>query len=262
MIGTVAVLFAAMLAATPVSEIDVAIDAGRVDQARLMIAKAVQEGQSEAVLDPLLAKLAYRTGAFEEALARYERLLAANPDDVALNERVGLAALSLGRDDRALSALAKAAASPQASWRAWNALGVLADRARDFTEARNAYYRAQALAPTRAEIANNIGWSYFLEGRPSDALPYLEKASVADPRSKLFAANVELVRAAIANDLPARATGEDDAAYAARLNDLGVVALSQQQKRKAIAAFSQAIDVRGDYYQRAANNLKVAEGDK
>jgi Flp pilus assembly protein TadD len=262
MTNAIAVILAAMMAAAPLGEIDHAIDAGRVGQARIMIAKAFQDGSSEADMAPLQAKLAFRAGAYEEALARYEILLAAQPADSHLNERVGLAALSLGRDERALSALAIATASPGATWRAWNALGVLADRARDFVEARSAYAKAQALAPTRAEIINNIGWSYLLEGRASDALPYLERAAGTDPQSRLFAANAELARAAIAQDLPARRAGEKDEAYAARLNDLGVVALSQQQKRKAIAAFSQAIDVRGDYYQRAANNLNLAEGEK
>ncbi len=262
MIGQAAVLAAALLAAAPLEEIDIAIDAGRTDQARLMIASAVQEGGDQAALEPLLAKLAYRNGAYDEALARYERLLSDQPDDPFLNERVGLAALSLGRNDRALTALAKATASPRAGWRAWNGLGVLADRTGDFAEARNAYARAQALAPTRPEISNNIGWSFFLEGQPARALPYLERAAVADPQSRLYAANAELARAAVAQELPKRQQGESDEAYAARLNDLGVVALAHQQKRKAVAAFSQAIDVRSDYYQRAANNLKMAEEGK
>ena len=136
---------------------------------------------------------------------------------------------------------------------------MLADRGRDFAEARAAYAKALALAPARPEIVNNLGWSYFLEGRPAEALPYLERAAAADPRSTLFADNVEVARAAIAADLPVRRKGEADGDYAARLNDLGVVALRQGQRKKAIAAFTQAIAVRGAYYARAANNLQEAE---
>ncbi len=250
---------AALLAAAPLAEIDHAVQAGRFDQARIMIARALEEGDDPSVFEPALAQIAYRTGAYPEALARYEKLLAAHPADARIAEQVGLAALSLGQDEKALAALARATASPSASWRAWNALGVLADRGRDFVEARAAYARALAIAPTRPEIANNMGWSLFMEGRPAEALPYLERARAADARSRLFADNVEIVRAAIAADLPARRPGETDADYAARLNDVGVVALTQKQRKKAIAAFSQAVALRGEYYERAANNLKAAE---
>lgn len=253
------IVIAVQLVAAPVAEIDNAIDAGRFDQARLMIANSIQAGSPGTTFEPALAKLAYRSGARAEALARFEALLAAKPDDAALSEQVGLAALALGQDDKALAALARATASPVATWRAWNALGVLADRGQDFAEARTAYAKAQALAPNRPEILNNLGWSYFLEGRPSEALPYLERAVAVEPRGKLYAANAEVVRAAIAADLPPRRVGESADDYAARLNDAGVVALSQKQKRKAIAAFSQAIAVHGNYYARAANNLKLAE---
>jgi Flp pilus assembly protein TadD len=257
-----AIAMAAQLAAAPVAEIDHAIDAGRFDQARLMIANAIQAGAPAATLEPEMAKLAYRSGAHAEALARYEALLAAKPGDATLSEQVGLAALALGLDEKALAALARATAAPSASWRAWNALGVLADRGQDFAEARASYAKAQALAPSRPEILNNLGWSYFLEGRPAEALPYLERAMAADGHVKLYAANVEVAKAAIAADLPPRRQGESADDYAARLNDAGVVALSQKQKRKAIAAFSQAIAVHGDYYERAANNLKMAESAK
>lgn len=262
MIWPLAAIIAAMLVTVSPAQIDHAIDAGRIDQARLMIARAIEEGADPASLEPSLARIAYKSGAFAEALARGEAMLTASPDDAGINEMVGLSALALGDDSRALTALAKATASPTPSWRAWNALGVLADRAGDAAEARSAYARALAIAPTRAEIVNNLGWSYFLTGDLSDALPYFERAAAADPRSALFAANRDLVLAALAAELPQRKPGEDAEAYAARLNDIGVVALSQHQRRKAIAAFSQAIEAHGKYFERAANNLKAAEASK
>lgn len=257
-----AATFAAMLVTISPAQIDHAIESGRIDQARLMIAHAIEEGAAPASLEPSLARIAYKSGAFEEALARGEGMLGVSPDDPAVNELVGLSALALGKDERALRALAKATASPTASWRAWNGLGVVADRSGDFGEARAAYAHALALAPTRAEIVNNLGWSYFLAGDLKAALPFFERAVAADQRSPLFAANRDLVLTALAAELPPRKPGEDDEAYAARLNDLGVVALSLHQRRKAIAAFSQAIEVRGEYYGRAVNNLRSAEGSK
>lgn len=249
-----------LLAAVTASDIDHAIDSGRLDQARLMIARSMTESGDTRALEPQLARLAFQSGDFGSALARYQVLASAAPQNAAFAEGAGLSALALGKDEIALASLSKAAALPSAGWRTWNGLGVLADRSTEFAEARSNYAKALAIAPGRAEILNNLGWSHFLEGNADAALPYLEQAALADPTSKLFAANVELVRAATADHLPARRQGETVGDYAARLNDAGVAALSRRQERRAIAAFSQAIAVRGAWYERAANNLKLAEG--
>lgn len=251
-----------LLAAVTASDIDHAIDAGRLDQARLMIARAMTESGDTRALEPQLARLAFQSGDFAGALARYQALSNADPRNALMAEGAGLAALALGKDQIALAALSKAAALPSAGWRTWNGLGVLADRSREFAEARGNYAKALAIAPGKAEILNNLGWSYFLEGDANAALPHLQKAALADPASTLFAANLELVRAAAADHLPARRPGETIADYAARLNDAGVAALARRQERRAIAAFSQAIAVRGAWYERAANNLELAKGAK
>jgi Flp pilus assembly protein TadD len=251
-----------LLAAATASDIDHAIDSGRLDQARLMIARSITESGDVSAFEPQQARLAFHSGDFAGALARYQALSSADPRNPAFAEGAGLAALALGKDDIALAALSKAAALPSAGWRTWNGLGVLADRSKEFAEARVNYAKALTIAPGRAEILNNLAWSHFLEGNADAALPYLEQAALADPTSKLFAANLELVLAATADHLPARRQGETVGDYAARLNDAGVVALSRRQERRAIAAFSQAIAVRGAWYERAANNLKLAEGAK
>ena len=54
-----------------------------------------------------------------------------------------------------------------------------------------------------------------------------------------------------------REPGESDSAWAARLNDAGVVSALIGDKRRATAAFTQALDVSGTWYSRAANNLEA-----
>ena len=80
-----------------------------------------------------------------------------------------------------------------------------------------------------------------------------------DPKSARIAANLELARAAMSEDLPKRRPGESEADWAARLNDAGVIAKVQGNNRKAVAAFTQAIEARSQYYARAANNLATAQ---
>lgn len=235
-----------------------AIEAGRLHQAQAMIARALEEGADSASLERQQADLDFALGKFPSAAARYGRLAATSPNDGALAERLGLALLRAGDETRASAALDKAAAAG-GSWRSWNALGVIADRQRRWADAEQAYGRALALAPGRAEVLNNQGWSLLLRGEVERARPLFEAALRAAPGSRLIAANHELALAATAEDLPPRRPGESDQAWAARLNDAGVIAFYRRQPGRARAAFSQAIEASGTYYHRAATNLAALD---
>lgn len=260
MIGAVA---AALLAATPatgLAEAEQALQAGRLEQARIMLDTAAREGAQGEQLDRLRAEHAFRSGDYRAALGRYEALAAAHPDESLLFERAGIAALHLRDLPRASASLKNATALANASWRAWNARGALADRRQDWTEADLAYDHAQALGPDRPEVLNNRGWSLLLRGDWDGALPLLERAAEIDPKSRRIADNLELARAAVAEDLPRRRPGETNRDWAARLNDAGVLAIASGDRQRAIAAFTQAIEASSHWFERAANNLALIDG--
>lgn len=234
-----------------------ALEAGRLNQARLMIDKAISAGMKGPRIDRLLADLAFETGKNEEALGRYERLLATEADKAILAERAGIAALKLGQVDRALSLIMIATERPATTWRAWNARGVIADLKADWEGADLAYERAAALAPDRAEVLNNRGWSQLLRGNWSGAIKEFERAAVLNPRSKRTANNLELARAALASELPQRRPRESGRDWAKRLNDAGMAAQIMGNHTKAVAAFTQALRASGTWYARAANNLEA-----
>jgi len=236
-----------------------ALEAGRIDQAKTMIAKAVALKAPPAAVDRLLAELAFRDGRTAEALERYQALLNASPTNSLYAERAAIAALKLGEVARAAELARRATASPAASWRAWNARGVAADLQGDWAAADAAYGRASGLAPERAEILNNQGWSRMLRGEWGAALPLLERAAALDPQAARTRHNLELVHVALAGDLPRRRPGESDQDYAARLNDAGVMARIQGASARAVAAFSRAIETRNQWYRRAARNLALAQ---
>ena len=246
-------------AAQPLGEAAHALNAGRIDQARIMIANAVKAGARGPQLDRLLADLSFVSGNFPTALLQYRALLPTNPRDALMYERAGIAALRTRNVPEAGLLLGKATTLPGASWRAWNALGAAADFKRDWTAADAAYAKAAELAPQRAEVFNNLGWSKLARGDWSAALAPLERAVALDPKSQRIAANLELARAALTEDLPNRSPGESDVDWAARLNDAGVIARVQGKNRKAVAAFTQALEARSQWYERAANNLALAE---
>ncbi len=245
--------------AQPIAEAVHAIEAGRVEQARIMIANAVKSGATGPAVDRAMADLAFANGDYAKALPTYLRALVGNSGDALLYEHAGLSALRIGDLDQAVPLLERATRFPNATWRAWNARGVAADYRRDWSIADESYARAAALAPQRAEIFNNAGWSLLVRGRWSEALGQLEEAASLDPKSVRIAHNLELARVAVSQDLPARRAGESDTDWAARLNDAGVIAKVQGDNKKAAAAFAQAVEIRSQYYERAANNLAQVE---
>jgi len=236
-----------------------ALEAGRLDQAKAMIAKAVALKAPADAVDRLLAELAFREGRNSEALERYLGLLKLSPTNSLYAERAAIAALKLGDVARAADLARQATGSPAASWRAWNTLGVVADLQNDWLAADAAYRRASSLAPDRPELLNNRAWSLMLRGGWHLALPLLERAAALDPQSARTRHNLELLKVALAEDLPQRRPGESDQDYAVRLNDAGVMAQIQGASAKAVAAFSRAIETRGQWYGRAAQNLDLAQ---
>ncbi|MGI8932145.1 MAG: tetratricopeptide repeat protein [Sphingomicrobium sp.] len=237
------------------SEAGHAISAGRLDQAREMLAAAVAAGAKGDPVDRLLADLAYARGEDEQALALYTALLAAHPGEALLLERGGIAALRLGRAELATALLDRATRAPGAGWRAWNARGVAAERYGRWDEADAAYDRAKLLGPDRAEIANNRGWSMMLRGRWSEALEAFTRAAGLNPKLPRLANNLELAAAALSAALPRRIASENDEQFAARLNDAGVVAAASGDTKRAEAAFAQAIGLRSRWFGLAAGNL-------
>lgn len=239
-----------------ISEAEHAIHAGRLDQARLMIGRLVGQGAKGPPVEHLIADMDFASGRNREALTRYQQLLTASPNDPGMNENAGIAALRIGEIAAARPLIERATAAPGASWRAWNARGVLADLDRDWKDADSAYERAGQIAPNQAEVLNNEGWSRLLRGDWRGAVRLFEQGSALNPKSERMANNLELARAALAGELPGRRPGESDRAWAARLNDAGVAAQVMGDTRRAVAAFTQALEASGRWYARAANNLE------
>jgi len=243
--------------ASLVRDADHAITAGRLEEARLLIGRAVAAGANGPALERVLADLAYQSGNFQEAVNRYNHLVKAGHRDAHVCEAGALAALHLGQWLTAKPLADCATSSAKASWRAWNARGVIADFERDWSNADGAYARAHEVAPAEAEVINNQGWSHLLRGDWAGALPLLEQAASLQPDSQRIANNLDLAQAALATDLPERRDGESDSSFAQRLNDAGVAAELGGDRKKAIAAFTRALHASGVWYARASNNLEA-----
>lgn len=239
-----------------------AIAAGRLEQAKQILGVALAAGVKGEPVDRLLADLAFASGDHRRALEIYRGLLSNHPDEPLLLERAGISALRVDRLAEATSLLDRATRQPSAGWRAWNARGVAADRQSRWEEADAAYARAAVLDGSRAEVYNNLGWSMMLRGAWAEAATSFERASTINPKLPRLANNLELARAAMAAELPHRLAGESDEAFAARLNDAGVIAIAEGRASRAEAAFAQAIEVKSRWYGRAADNLAALGGNR
>ena len=257
----VAVAAATPAAQPPASDLDAARHAlmsGRADQARTMVAKAIAGGQTGPAVDRLLADLAFVSGRDSEALARYQSLHGSAPTETGICEPALISAVRLGDISSADSLTQCALSDPAATWRTWNAIGVMADLNRDWRAADAAYAEAETRSPGSPQLLNNRGFSKLLRGDWNAAANDFQRAHLADPQSERIANNLELARSAMAQDLPRRMPRESDRDWAHRLNDAGVAAQVLGDRPRAVAAFTQALEASNSWYPRAANNLEQA----
>jgi Flp pilus assembly protein TadD len=234
-----------------------ALAAGRIEEAKLIIARAVSRGAQGPAIDRLTADLAFASGNYAEAVAIYKHLSRSPNKEDGDCEKGALSALRIGNIEDAKPLVQCAISSPDASWRAWNARAVLADWTGDWVAADQSYAEALRHSPNEAVLLNNEGWSKLLRGDWRSAAGLFEQAAALDPTSKRIADNLDLAKSALAADLPSRQADETDAEWAVRLNDSGVAAELLGDRQRAIAAFTQALEASPTWYERASNNLEA-----
>lgn len=166
---------------------------GQFDQALALYEKVLAASPDD------VAALAGRAGIlmdlerFEAALAAYDRLLALRPADVNILNLRGLALESLKRPEEALASYDKAlAVAPSAVEAHYNRGNILADLAR-FEEALASYDKALALKPDVASILNNRGLVLEELKRYDEALANYEKALKLKPDYAAAADNRRLL---------------------------------------------------------------------
>lgn len=114
--------------------------AGNLPQAEEVLRRAQERNPNDPNLQLQLGRLRLRTGAGQEALGIFDRLIASQPSNAEALEGRGLALDLLDRP----------------------------------AEAQQAYVAARALAPSDMRIAGNLGFSLLLEGRGREARDVLE----------------------------------------------------------------------------------------
>jgi tetratricopeptide (TPR) repeat protein len=120
----------------------------------------------------------------QQAMALYDRALAAQPDNPDLRYARAMVAVGLDRVELLESDLRHIIDQDPEHADALNALGyTLADRTDRLAEAKELIERALALKPDEPAIKDSMGWVLYRMGDPAAAEPYLRDAldSVFDP---------------------------------------------------------------------------------
>lgn len=232
--------------------LDAAIADGRLEDARTMLAPMWASGAPGVMLRA--AELALAAGSLPEAAEGFSGLLD-GPLAAAARQGLGITRLRQGRAAEAATELERAVAIDPMLARAWNAMGVLADKSKDWKAADTAYARAIAAAPGDAGLIANRGWSMLLRGHPVAAEQDLSRALALNPGLAMARTNLALARAMQGRYEDAFRLS-DKKTLAADLNTVGYAAMMRGDLAVAEAYFNRALSLNPQFDRAAWENLQ------
>lgn len=167
----------------------------------------------------------------------------------------GIAALLLGDEAAALQYLSRAVEADPSLWRAWNTLGMLHARTRNWAQADVSYQRAAQANPGAAEIHNNHGFSLIQRGDYAAAIPLLTQALKIDPAMEAARNNLTLATALQGRYETALAAIPSEALPVA-LNNIGYAAMMRRDYPTAESYLTRAVQSSPRHFAQANENLR------
>lgn len=188
------------------------------------------------------------------ALTIYDTLPEAEQETPQVMEGQGLALLIEGRGAEAVEPLRGAVEQDPSRWRAWNALGLYHDSRAEWQEAEE-NYRAGIEANAETPILhNNLGYSLLLQGRPEEAEAAFNQALTLSPGLDVARSNLRLALAAQGR-YTAALSGTRREDLATVLNNVGYLAMIRGDYDAAQTYLSRAVDASPRYFPAAHENL-------
>ena len=246
--------FPVVSAAEGIARGDDAWRQGKLDLAVYLYVQSLAFDTSSAQPFLKIAAIHEQLGNRVLAMKAFELALEREPDNAGANERLGLLYVEAKQDEIAENVLKTAIRIDSRRWRAYNGLGILADRRGDFGTAKQNYDEAQRLQPDNAGVINNRGYSRFLAGdlpaAESDLRLAISLGAPAGAWSNL--ARVQAAQLRYEEALESLLREHDEAnAY----NLLGKAALEANELVKAQEFFSEAIRVSPRFFAAAQESL-------
>ena len=181
------------------------------------------------------------------------------PDNADAHELMGRIYVAGGQKDQARLHLNRATELNPDLWRAWNALGVLADLDKNYSGAVEFYTQGLVGAPQSAMLLNNIGYSYYLAGNLEQSVAWFGRALMNDGRYAPAVRNLALVyaRRSLYDDAVRSLSKvvKPEQAY----NDVGYIAIANGDYDEADELLREAVRLSPVYYEKAYENLAILE---
>jgi Flp pilus assembly protein TadD len=247
------------VSAEQVEDIRRAIDEQRLLDAGQMIDQATVSGSKDPRLNLLSGELGLARGRFDQALKDFK---SAESTPATLPEALqgeGIAMAQMGRLDESITTLRKAVDLAPNAWRAWSALGAQYDDQKDWEKADDAYSHALTASPGSALVHNNRGYSRLLQGRLDEAVQDFVAALQKKPDFAAARTNLRLALA-FKGDYARSVAGGGPDDVASLLNNAGFAAGMRGDYAKAQDLLQQAMKSKGQFYDRASENLKLVKG--
>ena len=146
-----------------------------------------------------------------------------------------------------------------ATWRAHNTLGILADLREQFGQAEREYNRALELAPGHHVILNNLGYSRYLAGDLQKARGALRQALRSNPDYEIAWRNLGLVLTRIGDYDEAVEAFARNGSRAEAYNDIGYVRMLEGDYAGAADFFEEAKRLSPSFYVTANENARQAK---
>ena len=243
------------------AQIDQALDERRLVDAGRMLDEAFMSQISDPRLLLRSGELHLARGRYQDAIQSFSDAAKSPSVKAQALQGKGIALAQLGRSDEATTSLNAAVQADPSLWRAWNALGVEADRHHDFTASEADYANAIKAPGVKAYVYNNRGYSRLLQGRYADASADFVKALELKPDLAQARTNLRLSLALRGKYSEAtEISGVED--RGAVLNNAGFAAVMRGDLNEAENLFQQAVEAHTSSYGRALENLKMVKAMK
>lgn len=202
-----------------------------------------------------------RAGDPDAAIAVYDVILGGTPSNVEAKEGKALALMQKGSFDMAEPLLLETKTSGKATWKTFNALGVLAASHQQAEPAKQYFAEATRLSPNNASVLNNSGLALALNKEYDAAVATLTQASglsAGKPvNRKQIDLNMALVHASAGKLEQAETIARQYYEGAALSNNMGFYAHLAKDDQLAKTYLNMALTQSKTFYQRAWNNLQA-----
>ena len=226
----------------------------KMDLAQLYYIKAFELAPTNIQVLQAMVDLYIKINQYELAEVSLKLMLKQQPTNINFIEQYGLLQLQQRKWAEAKKKL-MAVVSKQASWQAYNGLGVLASLQHETLDAEQYFRKADQLAPHSPDILNNIGFSLYSSNQLVEAGLFYDQALAINPTFKKALYNSALLQAKLEHyDLAYRIfVGISSEAEAN--NNLGYILMMKGDYAAAYNYLQEAIRLSPQYYKKANDNL-------